>query len=506
MKRRICLILAALLLVMAFCLPAGAATTGTAEAGFVQGEEVFAWFRLADDDPSGLSVQVQIGDVLQNGKEVGVTPYKESGLPVHYYILLDRSTSMPWYRDQVEDFVDTLLDDTGMNTRTTIATFGDAFEVELSAAVDKDAVMKKLRSIQYDEERTNLYKGIDDALQDISLFRRNRGELIQLILITDGIPVEQSELPTPQDVAERIASSPEVVFHSFMLGQADDAALYMSSGVHSRGDSEQAAKAILTYTESLYAAVFKPAQVPAAGRTEMQFIFKHGMEYSLTCQLAGVPVLGETDSSGGGTVSLLPDVPGGTSSQGEGPVSEPPASESEDGTVTEPESDGETPGAGLAEIFRGIGTDTWVLIGVIGGVVLVLIVVLVVVLMLLSRRKKRRGAAKRTNRTPPPGAVPLRIEVLDGHCLRVRCPLYVADDLFIGTDPNGGIVWDAPEMAAQNTRLFLQDGVLYIEDLHSPQGTALDGMRIFAPNRLYSGEIISIGTVQFRLYFGETNQ
>jgi hypothetical protein len=176
------------------------------------------------------------------------------------------------------------------------------------------------------------------------------------------------------------------------------------------------------------------------------------------------------------------------------------ASSGEEDTSSEPESSAEEEAAGWLGFLAGIDDTTWLIIDIVTVVVFVVIIALILLFILLAHaRKKRRMAEKMAAFVA--AAIPLRLEVLDGRCKRVRKPLAVATELFIGTDMNGGIVWDEPTMAAKNTRLFVQDGVLYIEDLDSPQGTALGGMRIFAPNRLRSGEIISIGMVQFKLYF-----
>ncbi len=528
MKKRNILLGLVLVLVLLFSMPAGAATTDQAMAGFVQGKEVFAWFNLSGSDYKSLEVQLQMGDNKQNTPDytAKVAPYAESGLPVHYYILLDRSLTMPPYTEDVQNFVSELLGNTGIDTRATLASFGDAYEVELSAAVDKDAVMKKLQSIEYDQWVTNMYKGIDDALQDICQFsQRNRGELVQLILVTDGVPDSTYEEPTFDQVKLRMERSPEVVFHTYQVGNADDSALEMGNGLHMTGDSGEAAEAILNFTDELYTVVYKPANVPAEGRSDMQFIIKRGQMIENVLSLGYVPVLGHSDAPDL-TVSSEPE----TSSAPESTVESAPESKPEstlpesslpesseapsslpetsgDGTSSgeedassDTESSAEEEAAGWLGFLAGIDDTTWLIIDIVTVVVFVVIIALILLFILLAHaRKKRRMAEKMAAFVA--AAIPLRLEVLDGRCKRVRKPLAVATELFIGTDMNGGIVWDEPTMAAKNTRLFVQDGVLYIEDLDSPQGTALGGMRIFAPNRLRSGEIISIGMVQFKLYF-----
>jgi len=540
MKKQNVLICLVLLLALLCGLPANADTADSVAAGFVQDGEIFAYFNLQTDDVKDLNVRVQTGSVMQAGSDTlsAVTTFAESDFPVHYYILLDRSTSMYWHWVQTEAFVETLLENSTADVRTTLATFGDAFEVELAAAEDTAAVMKKLHDISYDEEQTDLYKGIDEALDDIAKLQRVRGELVQVILITDGVPLYVSDEPTPEEVTLRVERTPELIFHTLMMYNEEDlgigSGLQQYVGFEDTAMAEEAADEIIAYTDSLYTAAWKPASVPAEGRSDLQFIFTRGQTIEMVLPLGSVPVLGHAGAPDL-TVSSEPDSSAESSSAPES--SEPESSEETSSAPesSEPETSTETPSlpetseedepqseqseeseaessepasseeteentTGLGGFFASLGMGTWILIGVIGGVVLLLIILLVVILLVLSHRKKQRKAAQK-RAAPPVGAVMLRLEVLDGRCLRVRKPLFVADELFIGTDMNGGIVWDEPAMAEKNTRLFMQDGVLYIEDLDSPEGTALGGMRIFAPNRLRSGEIISIGMVQFKLYF-----
>ena len=77
MKKRNILLGLVLVLVLLFSVPAGAAATDQAMAGFVQGEEVFAWFNLSNSDYKSLEVQLQMGDNKQNTPDytAKVVPY-----------------------------------------------------------------------------------------------------------------------------------------------------------------------------------------------------------------------------------------------------------------------------------------------------------------------------------------------------------------------------------------------------------------------------------------------
>ena len=52
-----------------------------------------------------------------------------------------------------------------------------------------------------------------------------------------------------------------------------------------------------------------------------------------------------------------------------------------------------------------------------------------------------------------------------------------------------------------NTKIRFIDGQVFIEDQGTQGGTYLEGMRIPGRNRLRSGDIISIGSVEFAFKF-----
>ena len=75
------------------------------------------------------------------------------------------------------------------------------------------------------------------------------------------------------------------------------------------------------------------------------------------------------------------------------------------------------------------------------------------------------------------------------------------DQILIGRDKACDVVFNSPDVSKRNTKIFLRNGAVYIEDLNSTNGTKLEGMRIYAENRLRSEDEISIGNVKFCFKF-----
>ena len=110
--------------------------------------------------------------------------------------------------------------------------------------------------------------------------------------------------------------------------------------------------------------------------------------------------------------------------------------------------------------------------------------------------------SKKVPEAPPAGAVCIRFEVERGRCLTRERSLYLVQDLIIGRSQECDLVFDEPDINDRNSRIIMQNGEIYLEDLDSTKGTAIGGMRIYAPNRLRSGDVITIGkTVQIRVEY-----
>ena len=98
-------------------------------------------------------------------------------------------------------------------------------------------------------------------------------------------------------------------------------------------------------------------------------------------------------------------------------------------------------------------------------------------------------------------SIRMRMEILCGEAVSKKEIYYLTNELLIGTGKQCDIVIRDPNAASVNTRIFKQGQMIYIEDMSSPQGTVLNGMRIFSSNRLRSEDEITIGDTVLRVLF-----
>lgn len=136
-------------------------------------------------------------------------------------------------------------------------------------------------------------------------------------------------------------------------------------------------------------------------------------------------------------------------------------------------------------------------------IVCAVVAVIMVFLAVLALLRKNRRASLQTEIAMQGAGIPLRLEIYTGRCRNKTAFLKLSDILTIGSSENCDISFDDSEMTPVNSCIRLADGEIYIEDLDSPRGTALNGMCIQGRNRLRGGEVISVGTSEFAVFFGQ---
>ena len=146
----------------------------------------------------------------------------------------------------------------------------------------------------------------------------------------------------------------------------------------------------------------------------------------------------------------------------------------------------------------------------IGAVVLAVAVIAAVVLVM-----RRRTSAPAPQGSPAPAAAEppaagdgqdqgifLRLEVLQGAYLGQSLELTLRRELWVGRDPACDIPFADSAVSRRNSRIFLANDAVYIEDQDSQNGTCVNGEPLSTARLLRSGDEITVGgQVSFRLKF-----
>ena len=108
---------------------------------------------------------------------------------------------------------------------------------------------------------------------------------------------------------------------------------------------------------------------------------------------------------------------------------------------------------------------------------------------LLAARTRVRAAAEIGSLTPM--QVDLEIVERSG-----RRPHRVRPPVEIGRSKDAGVALPDPEVSRQHARLSSHDGVVYVEDLRSRNGTFLNGRRVTEAIEVREGDEIDVGTTR----------
>lgn len=509
----------------------------TAAAGYCQGDEFYAFVSTEDAWPDTVTAKAQLdGSAQAFSMEEAPLPLGEGGCPVSYLLLVDRSGSMRGKRSDrnpqnlVQHFAGALYDAGGDRAKFAVATFDENFNNDATDYTDnRQTLLEGVNSIQYDAQKTDLTKSILEALDYLEAYHREAGELVNLVLITDGIPDGGEERLTPAAAAGRIDVSQSILFHTFGIGTSDskspdslDSLAQLGRGAHTsalnsrREDAEAAALETASLVSHLYTLRFSLGKAQSEVTDAMIYFYDQAVENGSSVQvftkLTDVPVLGSTGevvrkaeakpiedfypstaetSEGDGadegeTSSEQPGEEGGTEEPAENPSGE--SAEAAPQTAAKSPSGGET-GQGeeksgsffpvIPMVFAGIA----LLAALVAGVYLVL-------------RRKRASTG-----TGGGMEIYMRLEVISGQVATKEQDLYLRDELIIGRARSCDIVLKEPDLAKQCARVFLSDHIIWIEDIGAADGVYLGGMRLYNANRLRSGDEISIGNTRFQLKF-----
>ena len=125
-------------------------------------------------------------------------------------------------------------------------------------------------------------------------------------------------------------------------------------------------------------------------------------------------------------------------------------------------------------------------------------------LWIASRRKRRRAVPAPVSPAPAQPeeeGIFLRLETPEGQPASGRTEFFLTEQLTVGRDPGCDILFDSQALSRQHARVFTANGAVYLEDLGSQNGTAVNGEPLQMAVRLRSGDEITAGDVRFRLKF-----
>lgn len=125
----------------------------------------------------------------------------------------------------------------------------------------------------------------------------------------------------------------------------------------------------------------------------------------------------------------------------------------------------------------------------------------------------RRGVARTASEGAPPGQTAARegrlalvqdnsadglVVAEEDRRLRLGESLAVGEEVTLGRDETNDVMVRDRFTSGRHARVFRRDGVFWLEDLGSKNGTLLNGHRISQVQRLLDGDRITIGSCSLR--------
>lgn len=445
-----------------------------------------------------------------------------------YVLLVDLSTSMPYYQKSILSFADALFPEESEGISVTLAGFGERFVILSEDITEKEELRAELSALNYDHHATDICGGVVEALNFFSDGEhRVDGEMVHLILITDGIPYltgdpenETTAIETSAEAAaETVSTTSEVIVHTVCFRADKEEVTYsaVSSGkglnliAENIGAASEAGTVISQFANSLYEMVFPVDWEFGTERTDVKLLISdeesilfvpvenlRNISTPLAAEVIRPTIINpETEETDPASLDDPSDETETDDQPEEGSISEeeiPPEEDSQE-IVTDPEQTMNiTPSESDESEDSESGLPVRVIVLAAGaGMLFMALITAVFFLLARNRNKSRRMAGS--------GAVGLKLQVVSGRCKEDGQVFALRDQLFIGSAKSCDIVFVDSSISSKSTRVFLKEQAVYIEDLNECTNTSLGGMKIYAPNRLRSGDEIQIGNVCFRFLF-----
>lgn len=450
-------------------------------------------------------------DLFYNNTRIeAATPENIASLQVqkNYMFLIDLSTSMPNYREKIIQLSDALLSNSQNQNSVTVCGFGEKFEVIEENLTLKEDVEKTLNNLHFNHEATDICGGVINALRYIADNKIENGAVSNLIIMTDAVPwiagreYNESDI---EKITQAITQTPETIVHSVIFGSSpnEDFKSAFSCGkgisntienVYNNNDAVNAGRLIAEYVNGLSVLNFKSDNIPEIydPRFDCEILLKsNDIETTLFLTINNIRnyliklpkealEAPEIDLSLGETE---PTVETGSLPDSSEEVPQDPLSSENISDETQNETNI------TSEPIEEKTSFPWTLVMIF----VVLVVGLVIVIYVILKRNNY------LNKASTSGSVTIRIEILKGNVKISRNIYGLNDHLIIGSDRTCDIVMKAPHMPPKAAKIFLREQSIFIEALSAD--VFIEGFQIYEPNRIRSGDKITISNITFMCRF-----
>lgn len=495
-------ILATALFMSVFSYPAyaGALQTVTIRQAYMYSNAMHAYVDMTDADGAPIA-QPETNKVLAylDDDKLGtsrITTFADSGEAMAYIFLFDISGSLSGSQfEQMKDATIKWAENMGENDRIAIVTFGSEVKTVLDYSGDVEAVRNAVSGLTNNDNYTQLYGGVESALK---LASRNDDGLPKrkaVILLSDGLNDYNGGIS--RDEAMALVNVNVIPFYSLLSGGSLTGAggeFLTTLSDASRGELyELSGRNIQDIYNSVYEGFRKAFVIDFTYPASKADGNVHNLQISV--REGSV----EASDSRSFTVSPSPES-----------LSSFPMTNTSAGVEPEREN----------------GMSSIVILGLIAAVI-ILIAIAIIIIAVLNRKKPepKRIIGQPGYITPemanipkpePPSPVAQPVEKIKkvksdaglkveftklggGRLIRAN----IDKSLTIGRGSDCGLVLDDSMVSGKHCTLYEESGKVFIEDNGSTNGTIVNGIKIGGRTELQSGDLILLGSDEYRIRFGE---
>lgn len=485
------------------------------------GNKIFSFIHFDGQVPDGSKLTLSVSEDKRQTGESLRSVWTQS--PAEITLLVDTTVPMERHKDNLLLFAKNLMSKGPKDLTVSVVAVKDAKEVA-SGLRDWESLESVLNALAYEGWTSDLGGSVVKVLDRIGEENHENGAMLNLVVFsrsegyyTDDESKNLGKRSSAADAASKaIQKHPETIVHSVCvdnLNTMELQALGKGKGCQTKAVSSvsaaNAAMEITNYINDTWTAKFAGYDVEQLPLDNLSIRYQtvedgsflmHNLPVGVVADLkpaaqipaeqpdtateeTTVPVEEETAASEGADSS---EEPAGSE---ESTVPEGSEGENPDNDPSEETPDGENPGEddpNAGEPGRKEKENLFLWIGIALGAVVILVIVIAIVLS----AKHRKSAA-----------VVMRAVVEFGAVQNLRERYFLEKSLTIGSGRGCDIVIPGASVSPKNTRIYLDNNIVYVEDLNSERGTLIGGMRIYSPNRLRSGDVITVGNTSIRFLF-----
>jgi hypothetical protein len=459
------------------------------------------FYSSAPEGPMEETLSVQIDGQPVDLNSVRPISYADPGTT--YVFLFDTNTAVTERAlPDMKSIAERILAGMGTQDNALIAPLGGKISAS-DITDDTDKLTAAIDALKKDESGTDLYSTMSDALKMLSGTDSSLRPRKCLIVMADGLDSSSSGI-SALELSNQISTSNVPIY---------TIALTYNTKTTERVEAAKTISGFARQSPGGLSQMLKTGGVTVESAADL-ILAQHNMYFLAVLDSAKVRAVTQEDSA---EVTLTFAAVSGTltDTQTLSIASLPKAEATAEPTAMPQESEApvveDTEEQNLLLTIKEelLALPVWILWT--AGAAVVVVIALIILLSALNKKKKKKTAAPGTivrfgtvsEETPGVSGAPDICVVRLGEKEKICCEITMPQSFAIGKNPKNAqlILADDPVIAPVQCRLLWKDGAVWVEEKSKKGKTLLNGSPIDRPVRLNSGDVLQMGSFEYRVFW-----